>query len=79
MVLDADGVAGLFGRGLQTRIIANGIQVSVCLCACAVINTSLVIRQQGMLFSVLWKFFEEQYATPKNKEFKAPSNKIDKN
>lgn len=26
MVLDADGVVGLFGRGLSTRIIANGFQ-----------------------------------------------------
>lgn len=26
MVLDADGLAGLFGRGLRTRIIANGFQ-----------------------------------------------------
>lgn len=26
MVLDTDGVVGLFGRGLSTRIIANGFQ-----------------------------------------------------
>lgn len=26
MVVDADGVAGLFGRGLSTRILANGFQ-----------------------------------------------------
>lgn len=26
MILDKDGVAGLFGRGLRTRIIANGFQ-----------------------------------------------------
>jgi Mitochondrial carrier protein len=26
LVVDADGVAGLFGRGLRTRIIANGFQ-----------------------------------------------------
>jgi hypothetical protein len=26
LVLDADGLAGLFGRGLRTRIIANGFQ-----------------------------------------------------
>jgi hypothetical protein len=26
MVVDADGVTGLFGRGLRTRIIANGFQ-----------------------------------------------------
>ncbi len=26
MVLKADGLAGLFGRGLRTRIIANGFQ-----------------------------------------------------
>jgi hypothetical protein len=28
MVIEKDGVAGLFGRGLRTKIIANGIQVS---------------------------------------------------
>ena len=27
MVIEKDGVAGLFGRGLRTKIIANGIQV----------------------------------------------------
>jgi len=42
MVVEKDGVQGLFIRGLGTRILANGTQ--------------------GMLFSVLWKFFEEQYA-----------------
>lgn len=26
MVVDADGIVGLFGRGLRTRIIANGFQ-----------------------------------------------------
>lgn len=26
MIVDADGLAGLFGRGLRTRIIANGFQ-----------------------------------------------------
>lgn len=26
MVVDADGLVGLFGRGLSTRIIANGFQ-----------------------------------------------------
>ena len=25
-VLDADGAAGLFGRGLQTRLVVNGLQ-----------------------------------------------------
>lgn len=36
-VIAKDGVIGLFGRGLQTRILANGMQ--------------------GMMFSVLWKYF----------------------
>lgn len=38
-VVTKDGVLGLFGRGLRTRIIANGIQ--------------------GLMFSVLWKYFQE--------------------
>jgi hypothetical protein len=37
-VVAKDGWVGLFGRGLSTRIIANGMQ--------------------GLLFSVLWKYFE---------------------
>lgn len=37
-VVAKDGWLGLFGRGLSTRIIANGMQ--------------------GLLFSVLWKYFE---------------------
>eukprot|EP00051_Salpingoeca_urceolata_P032858 m.17800 g.17800 ORF g.17800 m.17800 type:complete len:393 (-) comp5547_c0_seq2:106-1284(-) len=40
-VIAADGVSGLFFRGLQTRILANGMQ--------------------GMMFTVMWKYFEEQY------------------
>ena len=40
LVIKSDGLAGLFIRGLQTRILANGCQ--------------------GMLFTVLWKYFEEQ-------------------
>lgn len=36
-VVAADGLKGLFGRGLKTRIIANGCQ--------------------GLMFSILWKFF----------------------
>ena len=40
MVIEKDGVQGLFIRGLQTRILANGCQ--------------------GMLFTVLWKYFEEK-------------------
>ncbi|KAJ6552089.1 mitochondrial carrier domain-containing protein [Mycena vulgaris] len=38
-VIAADGVIGLFGRGLKTRILANGLQ--------------------GLMFTVLWKFFED--------------------
>lgn len=36
-VVDKDGVVGLLGRGLKTRLLANGIQ--------------------GLMFSVLWKYF----------------------
>jgi hypothetical protein len=36
-VIAVDGLQGLFGRGLKTRILANGLQ--------------------GLMFSVLWKFF----------------------
>eukprot|EP00746_Dinoflagellata_sp_MGD_P016006 gnl/MRDRNA2_/MRDRNA2_135895_c0_seq1.p1 gnl/MRDRNA2_/MRDRNA2_135895_c0~~gnl/MRDRNA2_/MRDRNA2_135895_c0_seq1.p1 ORF type:complete len:563 (+),score=97.50 gnl/MRDRNA2_/MRDRNA2_135895_c0_seq1:115-1803(+) len=39
-VVQQDGYAGLFGRGLKTRIIANGMQ--------------------GLMFSVMWKLFEEE-------------------
>jgi len=39
MVIKKDGYIGLFGRGLKTRILANGVQ--------------------GLMFSVLWKSFEE--------------------
>ena len=39
MVVQKDGVTGLFGRGLRTRIMANGMQ--------------------GLMFSVLWKYFQE--------------------
>jgi len=37
-IIKSDGIVGLFGRGLKTRILTNGIQ--------------------GMMFSVLWKYFE---------------------
>ena len=40
-ILAKDGMMGLFGRGLKTRIMANGIQ--------------------GVMFSVLWKLFEDVY------------------
>ena len=36
-VIAIDGLKGLFGRGLKTRILANGLQ--------------------GLMFSVLWRFF----------------------
>ena len=36
-VITVDGLSGLFGRGLKTRILANGLQ--------------------GLMFSVLWRFF----------------------
>lgn len=37
IIVQKDGWIGLFGRGLKTRILANGLQ--------------------GMMFSVLWKYF----------------------
>lgn len=37
-IVAKDGLMGLFGRGLKTKIIANGMQ--------------------GIMFAVLWKFFE---------------------
>jgi len=40
-IIKHDGVRGLFFRGLDTRILANGIN--------------------GMMFSVLWKFFMDKY------------------
>ncbi|KAG5192318.1 mitochondrial carrier domain-containing protein [Tribonema minus] len=43
-VIASDGVLGLFGRGLKTKLIANGMQ--------------------GLMFSVFWKFFEEQFNGP---------------
>uniref|UniRef100_A0A0A9Z085 Peroxisomal adenine nucleotide transporter 1 n=1 Tax=Lygus hesperus TaxID=30085 RepID=A0A0A9Z085_LYGHE len=41
-IIHDDGVVGLFGRGLRTRLLANGMQ--------------------GLLFSVLWKYFDEYYS-----------------
>jgi len=40
-IIHKDGIGGLMGRGLKTRIIANGCQ--------------------GMMFNVLWKYFEAIY------------------
>jgi len=40
-VVETDGYIGLFGRGLKTRILTNGLQ--------------------GILFTVLWNFFQEKY------------------
>ncbi|KAF8183619.1 mitochondrial carrier domain-containing protein [Pholiota molesta] len=48
-VIAVDGLAGLFGRGLKTRILANGLQ--------------------GLMFSVLWRFFQDLWngkTTPKD-------------
>jgi len=48
LVVSKDGVLGLFGRGLKTRIMANGVQ--------------------GLMFSVLWKWFQELQEGDRNKE-----------
>jgi len=42
-IVAKDGWGGLFGRGLQTRLMANGVQ--------------------GVMFSVMWKFFESKINT----------------
>ena len=41
-MVDEEGVAGLFGRGLRTRYLTNGLQ--------------------GILFAVLWKYFQNALA-----------------
>jgi hypothetical protein len=45
-IVAADGLKGLFGRGLSTRLLANGTQ--------------------GLMFSVLWKYFDEQISKRQN-------------
>jgi hypothetical protein len=40
-IIEQDGYMGLFGRGLKTRLLANGLQ--------------------GLMFSVLYKLFEEEF------------------
>ena len=45
-IVEKEGYLGLFGRGLKTKILANGMQ--------------------GMLFSVLWKYIDEQIKKRKN-------------
>ncbi len=46
-IINKDGVSGLLGRGLSTRIMTNGIQ--------------------GLMFSVLWKVFEDLFSSKQNK------------
>jgi hypothetical protein len=45
-ILNKEGVPGLLGRGLKTRIATNGMQ--------------------GLMFSVLWKMFEDFYGQKKH-------------
>lgn len=45
-ILSKEGVPGLLGRGLKTRIATNGMQ--------------------GLMFSVLWKMFEDFYGQKKH-------------
>ena len=40
-IIKEDGVMGLFGRGLSTKIMSNGMQ--------------------GIMFSVLWKYIDDQF------------------
>lgn len=42
-VVAKDGLVGLFGRGLKTKILSNGVQ--------------------GLMFSILWKLFEDHFKT----------------
>jgi len=46
-VVAKDGILGLFGRGLKTRLLANGIQ--------------------GLMFSVLWKYFMDVQSRSQDK------------
>lgn len=46
-IIETDGILGLMGRGLKTRILVNGIQ--------------------GLMFSVLWKSFEDYFNSKGNK------------
>jgi len=55
-VVDKDGVLGLFGRGLKTRLLTNGIQ--------------------GLMFSVLWKFFMDAQARREEQECTGPDCSI---
>ena len=41
-IIEADGLSGLFLRGLGTKLLSNGLQ--------------------AMLFTVCWRYFEEQIA-----------------
>ena len=50
-IIAKDGYMGLFGRGLKTRILANGIQ--------------------GLMFSVLWKYFDQKFQGSKEEIKKA--------
>lgn len=44
-ILKKEGLIGLFGRGLKTKLLANGFQ--------------------GLMFSVLWKYIDEQLSNKK--------------
>lgn len=46
-IIEKDGYIGLLGRGLKTRLLANGLQ--------------------GLMFTVLWRTFEEQWNNRNNK------------
>lgn len=60
-VIDKDGVKGLFGRGLKTRILTNGLQ--------------------GLMFSVLWRGFEDYFSQSKKNwdPFIVSNYKLNKN
>ena len=47
MVIEKDGLLGLFGRGLKMKILTNGVQ--------------------GLMFAVLWRFFEEKLGVKRTK------------
>ena len=71
MIVDADGVSGLFFRGLGTRLLANGFQAACKFLSSSPSNPSTskksIIRADRIIFSkttvftVLWKGFEDRF------------------
>lgn len=70
VVIEKDGLLGLFGRGLQTRIIANG-ELFFCLEEMGFfpqdrfLSDFLHVGTQGLMFSVLWRLIDDAIAGKK--------------